>query len=220
MKRPISHGIHVAALVSHPIRLTDLVNSLENEGFFMRIHPFLIVFMLIFTISCQEPQPEAKGTLTDSAKDLTIHPEIPPTDALSGPGTEGRPERPDSNFIRRKLDKGIDFFATGTEPFWSIDMDFEKQFSFHTMDGFILNTPATEKMKGGNPNVSRYNATTEAGEIIIMIHKKECIDAMSGEKSPYEVTVRVKSSKEKDFTDYKGCGRYTNTSGILMNTGK
>jgi uncharacterized membrane protein len=42
-----------------------------------------------------------------------------------------------------------------------------------------------------------------------MIHKKECIDAMSGEKSPYEVTVRVKSSREKKFTDYKGCGRYT-----------
>jgi len=209
MKRPISHGIHVAALISHPIRLNDLVNSLENEGFFMRIHPFLIVFMLIFAISCQEPQPEVKEALADSAEDLTVHTEIPPKDTLPGFGTEGRPEGPDSNFIRRKLDKGIDFFAAGTEPFWSIDLDFEKQFSFNNMDGFILNTPATEKMKGGNPNVSRYKATTEAGEIIIIIIKKECIDAMSGEKSPYEVTVRVKSSVEKDFTDYKGCGRYT-----------
>ena len=186
----------------------------------MRIHPFLIVFMLISAISCQGPRPEVNEVLVDTTKDLTDHTEIPPTDTLPGLGTEGSPEGPDSNFIRRKLDMGIDFFATGTEPFWSIDMDFEKQFSFHTMDGFMLNTPATEKMKGGNPNVSRYNAITEAGEIIIMIHKKECINAMSGEKSPYEVTVRVKSSLEKDFTDYTGCGRYTNTSGILMNTGK
>ena len=185
----------------------------------MRIHHILGVFVLISVISCQSPQPEEKEVLFDSTKNLTDQTAEPATD--SSPDTlinNNKPEGPDSNFIKKKSDAGIDFFATGTEPFWSLDMDFEKQFSFKTMDDFTLNTPSTEPMKSKNPNIIRYRAVVESGEIIISIQKKECINQMSGFKSPYEVIIRAKSSGEKDFTEYKGCGRYTNNSGMADKT--
>jgi uncharacterized membrane protein len=187
----------------------------------MRIHHILGVFVLIFVISCQSPQPEEKEVLFDSTKNLTDQTSVPAPDTspdtiINNIKTEG----PDSNFIQRKRDQGIDFFATGTEPFWSIDMDFEKQFSFKTMDDFTLNTPSTDPMRSKNPNIIRYRASVESGEIIISIQKKECINQMSGFKSPYEVIIRAKSSVEKDFTEYKGCGRYTNNSGIADKPGQ
>jgi uncharacterized membrane protein len=209
MKRPISHRIKEANADPAFTTFDNLVNSPENKRFSMRIHHILLVFILVSTISCQSSQTEVKDVSFDTSKDLTDHKEISTSDTVPVIGNEQVPEGPDSNFIKRKADEGIDFFATGTEPFWSIDMDFEKQFSFRTMDGFILNTPPSEALKNKNPNVSRYSARVEAGEIMITILKKECINAMSGAKSPYEVSIRVKSSNEKDFTDYKGCGQYT-----------
>lgn len=181
----------------------------------MRIHQILKAFILISMISCQSLQPEEKESLSDGTKELTQNSTFSTLDTTTTViENEGNAEGPDSNFIHRKLEKGIDFYATGTEPFWSLDLDFENLFAFSNMDGFKLNTPATEKMKSRNPTATRYSIKVESGEMVIVIVKKECINAMSGLKSPYEVTVRVKSSVDADFKDYKGCGRYTSASGL------
>ena len=166
-------------------------------------------FLLFSFISCQSSQPEVKEVLHDTTVKIADT-----TSAIADtldlrPGMGITPEGPDSNFIRKKLDKGIDFFAAGNEPFWSLDMDFEKQFTFTAIDGFTLVTPSTQEVKSKKKNIKLYRSQTEAGEIVISLLKKECINSMSGAKSTYQVTVRVKATNDKDFIDYQGCGRFT-----------
>jgi len=198
-----------------------LVNSIENKGFFMRIHRILTVFTLISLFSCQSPQPEEKEVLFDSTKNLTDKTAVPTPDTSSDTIVNNiKPEAPDSNFIKRKHDQGIDFVASGTEPFWCLDMDLEKQFSFKTIDDFTLNTPAVDPLRNANAKITRYRSLVESGGMTILIEKKECTNQMSGFKSPYEVTVKVKSSSDQDYKEYKGCGRYTNNSGIAEKAGK
>lgn len=110
---------------------------------------------------------------------------------------------------KEKLDAGIDFMASGTEPFWSLEIDFDKQMNFKTVAGPELTTPVPEGVKAMDANVTRYRAVTEAGELIVQLHHLECTNSMSGQKSDYTVTVDVKSGADTAYTTYKGCGTYT-----------
>ena len=175
----------------------------------MSFRPISAAFLLFSIISCQSPQPEVKEVLHDTTVKIADSTSVinDTIDLSSATGTT--PEGPDSNFIRKKLDQGIDFFASGNEPFWSLDMDFEKQFTFAAMDGFTLVTPAIAESKSKKKNIHLYHSQSEAGEMVITLLEKECINSMSGAKSTYQVTVRVKANNDKDFIDYQGCGRST-----------
>ncbi|MBZ0243720.1 MAG: copper resistance protein NlpE, partial [Bacteroidales bacterium] len=41
----------------------------------------------------------------------------------------------------KRAGEGVDFFAIGNEPFWSLDMDFEEKFYFEALAGISLSTP-------------------------------------------------------------------------------
>ncbi len=178
----------------------------------MLIRHILPVFCLFLMFSCQSPEAEIKEVLHDTTLEITDSFTTIADSLRTALKTEGSPEAPDSNFINKKKNNGIDFFASGTEPFWSLDMDMVKDFSFRTADNFVLNAPATSAMPSKNKNITRYRAQVESGEIIITIQKKECINAMSGAKSPYEVHIKVKHGIDKDFRDFAGCGQYTSAS--------
>ncbi len=115
-----------------------------------------------------------------------------------------------SNYGRQNemLTNGIDFSASGNEPFWSLQIDFNKSMHFKTVSGFELTTPVPEGVKAMDANVTRYAAKTEQGLLTVQIAKQECINDMSGKKSDYNVTVDVKRSTDKNYTTYKGCGNY------------
>lgn len=116
-------------------------------------------------------------------------------------------ENPD--FYKRKLDEGIDFTARGNEPFWSIDIDFDKGMMFTSLtDISELNIPAANLITELNENTIRYNYITEAGEIIVKLVKEVCIDDMSGEKFSHTVTVKAKKSTDNNYTEFKGCGKF------------
>ncbi len=106
------------------------------------------------------------------------------------------------------LTNGIDFTASGNEPFWSLQIDFNKSMHFKTVSGFEITTPVPEGVKAMDANVTRYAAKTEQGLLTVQIAKQECINDMSGKKSDYHVTVDVKRSTDKNYTTYKGCGNY------------
>ena len=112
------------------------------------------------------------------------------------------------NFLIKKYQEGIDFYASGNEPFWNLDIDFEKGIRFTTMDGLIYNAPAVKPEKAADGNVTRYRAVTESGEIIIHIYEKPCSDTMADKKFANEVRLEFKTSSEKDFKSYSGCGDY------------
>lgn len=99
---------------------------------------------------------------------------------------------------------GIDFIATGNEPFWSFELDEESAMHFQTPDGLEMIAPAVvpEVTESG---ARLYSAETETGSMRIQIENKLCINSMSGDSSAYTVSVIIKQNEgqEKKFS---GCG--------------
>lgn len=98
------------------------------------------------------------------------------------------------------------FTATGTEPFWSIEL-FDNHIVYKTPTDSI-ETPYAEPVRAADANVKRYNIQTESVELHIQIQQKECTNGMSGKVSPYSVTVEIKKNIEKEFQKLEGCGHY------------
>lgn len=125
------------------------------------------------------------------------------------PITESNPKEGGGNeFIMGKINRGVDFYAIGNEPGWSLEMDIENGMQFKTSDGIIFNTPPVSALQTANVDETRYNARVEAGELDIRIISGECTDNMSGEKFPHKVIARLKRGNEKEFTTFEGCGRW------------
>jgi len=110
--------------------------------------------------------------------------------------------------LMAKNQKGIDFYAVGNEPSWSLDIDFEEGFHFKNLDGVDFNATASKFVKAIDHDIIRYRSVTEAGEIIVQLNNTKCTDNMSGQPFEYRVTVDFKTSSETDFKTYKGCGNY------------
>ncbi|TAJ15738.1 META domain-containing protein [Marinilabiliaceae bacterium JC017] len=161
----------------------------------MRQQFFFISFLLLtLAVACAPKQKLNEGTVS----------EAPVEEQVQGM----QPEGPDAAFHLNKKEKGIDFFANGNEPNWGVELDFDKQFRFFTMDGDEITTPAVKGDKAQDTNVTRYRAVTEAGELIITLKQEKCVDDMSGYEYDYRVTVDVKKGREADYITYKGCGSF------------
>jgi heat shock protein HslJ/uncharacterized membrane protein len=109
---------------------------------------------------------------------------------------------------RKQLEQGTDFIASGTEPFWSLEIDFDKTMHFKTVSGLDIKTPAATGVKAMDAKVTRYASDTENGSLIVQIMKRECVNNMSGERSAYSVTVDAKNNIDKELKKYEGCGQY------------
>ncbi|SFG11996.1 META domain-containing protein [Pontibacter chinhatensis] len=116
------------------------------------------------------------------------------------------PEQVEDNpkLWQEKFEQGIDFVATGNEPFWSLELDEEGQLTFRTLSegdqSIKIPMPAAEKVSGEEGTV--YKAQTSSGPLEIRLLRQPCEDTMSGKKSPYTVAVRYKGQ------EYSGCGNY------------
>jgi len=107
--------------------------------------------------------------------------------------------------IAMKID-GSYFKATGTEPFWGLKI-YDNKVELKTMEDTIQ-TPPTEPIKAQDSNIAMYRIQTEATLLDIIIAHKECTNAMSGEVSPYTVTVSYKTTGEDEAQVFEGCGSY------------
>ena len=124
--------------------------------------------------------------------------------------SEGRhQEQGSTNDLKSKLiSQGVDFYARGNEPFWALDMDFEDNYQFKTMDGFQINVPSVGGTKAMDAQVTLYFAEVESGTLIITIQEERCQDTMADEVFDFSVRVRVKSGGDADFKEYTGCGNF------------
>ena len=113
-----------------------------------------------------------------------------------------------TDFYDDKFKNGIDFLARGNEPFWTLEIDIEKEIRFAEMDDIKLNTPAVEEKKGQDINDIIYSAKTKNGELIVTITRADCEDNMSGEKFNYKVNVKIKNAADNEFKSFEGCGNY------------
>lgn len=112
------------------------------------------------------------------------------------------------DFIKGKLDRGIEFYAIGNEPGWGLEMDMDKGFRFTAMGEPDFNTPPVKGMKAADADVTRYHATVESGELDFTLYRQDCADGMSGEKFTHKVSLRIRRGMEKEFKEYEGCGRF------------
>ena len=111
-------------------------------------------------------------------------------------------------FLQKKAEAGIDFYAIGNEPFWSLDLDFEKEFQFKNIDGLVINVPASEGLKAMDADVTRYRSVNETYEIIIQIIHQDCSDTMSDDVFYFKVIVDYKKINDKDYITLHGCGNF------------
>jgi heat shock protein HslJ/uncharacterized membrane protein len=111
--------------------------------------------------------------------------------------------------MQEKMNQGIDFYASGSEPSWSLDIDFDKFMRFKSLTAIPeLNTPAGREAKAQDADVTSYRARTEDGMLIVTIFKGPCEDSMSGETFPLKVRVDAKYTADADYVQFEGCGRY------------
>ena len=101
---------------------------------------------------------------------------------------------------------GSYFKATGTEPFWGLKL-YDNKIELQTMEDTIT-TPPTEPIKAQDSNIKMFRVQTEATSMDIVIAQKECTNAMSGEVSPYTVTLVYKSTGSDESRALEGCGTY------------
>ncbi len=106
---------------------------------------------------------------------------------------------------KKKAAAGIDFIATGNEPFWSIEIDEEKFIRYSTPDGIELTTPPV-KATNIDATTKLYEADTETGKLELQVMKKVCINDMSGDSSAYTVHVTIKLKKDEKPRILHGCG--------------
>ncbi len=98
--------------------------------------------------------------------------------------------------------QGVDFLASGNEPFWSLQIDRKKGMKFRIVSGDSINTPAVPAVRLQDVAASSYHAVTEKGNLTVIVYDQVCINDMSGHKLPKKVEITYNTKR------YSGCGRY------------
>lgn len=99
---------------------------------------------------------------------------------------------------KEKVEQGIDFKSTGNEPFWMMEIDFEGNIMFKTMNGDSVSVPVP-KMELKKETKTRVLNTDSAG-LSAGYSPVGCINSMSGLVHGYSVRVNYGD------TEYIGCG--------------
>ena len=108
-----------------------------------------------------------------------------------------------------RFQQGSDFVATGNEPSWILEVDFDSAMMFKSFsDQAVISTPVPPSQLVQDEKVTRYRGVGASVELIVQIEKKECHDSMADETFPYGVSVDVKHNAASDYKTFKGCGRY------------
>lgn len=108
--------------------------------------------------------------------------------------------------------RGVDFRASGNEPFWGLTIDFDGTMTFYQAggDSIVVDLP---QMKQDTASKARiFTAETKAGMLIVELFPTGCIDGMSGEVFGYGVNIRYGSEV------YRGCGNYISPKYKLNDT--
>lgn len=98
------------------------------------------------------------------------------------------------------------FISSGNEPFWS--MQIAEDFIKIKFLQDSLKIPHELPIRAMDANVKMYQLKTATDDIQIQIIQSECVNTMSGKKSPYKIGMRFLDRKTSKETLYEGCGNY------------
>lgn len=99
---------------------------------------------------------------------------------------------------------GVDFRASGNEPFWDVTIDFDGDMTFNRMDSDSMVVDLPEMEKDTSSKARNFSVETESGPLTVKLYPTGCVDDMSGEVFNYGVNV------EYGDKVYRGCGNYIN----------
>ena len=161
----------------------------------------LLIALPLLATACTSARPET-----------TPPPAVGPAASGPLPAAPTAPAVPASRWdaLRRR---GVDFAASGSEPFWSLELTSQGQMRFRTVaagDSLLLPLPAPDQAQ--DAPVLRYRALAGAEELTVTIAQRACTNSMSGESLPYTVTVRVRTAAQPNNREFAGCGRYLGDS--------
>lgn len=109
--------------------------------------------------------------------------------------------------------KGVNFYASGNEPFWSLEISFDKYIKLGFLSGREIETDYVKGIKAADANITQYTLKSGKKIIIITLYEEKCLDDMSGEEFDYKVKIRIKN-KKNIYKTYFGCGRYVPDFGL------
>lgn len=111
--------------------------------------------------------------------------------------------------LENKLyEQGINFYARGQEPFWSLDMDFDRYYHFKSINGEEMYVPNVPGEKAMGANMTRFYAHVEKGKLIVNLEKEPCQDSMADKIFDYKVNVQFKYGIDDEFREFSGCGNF------------
>lgn len=105
----------------------------------------------------------------------------------------------------------MDFKATGNEPFWSVEIDFEDKVIFKYLQDKIqeVEFPAPKANLAQDSDVLSFQSTNEDKSITVTLKKTKCTDSMSGKENDFTVEVAVSEGQQRK--NYSGCGNFLGT---------
>lgn len=107
-----------------------------------------------------------------------------------------------SDQLMNKLEKGIDFVASGNEPFWSMEIDFDNNITFKVLQGDSLVVASPQPTKLMDVAATSYRTKIDDEYLNVIIYDKPCEDNMSGKELPKTVEISYGTKK------FAGCGSY------------
>lgn len=164
----------------------------------MIVRSFLLSASLLIALTgCGSDQP-APGSRAVPAQ----------TDALPAPA-DTTPAIPDTlPRVLAWLARGVDFRAAGNEPFWTLEIDFDRSMRFSGLaplptvsTGFPR---AAAMLREGD---ATWTGEGPDGRLVVTLSADTCFDTMSGERFDHAVQVTVQLPEGQTRT-VDGCGRY------------
>lgn len=98
------------------------------------------------------------------------------------------------------------FKAQGTEPFWGLSIHGDRIVLTQPGDSVVM--PHSEPIRVQDANIKMYRSQRDAASMDVIIAQKECVNAMSGEIFPYQVTVSYTDPGSQEPRTLEGCGEY------------
>lgn len=97
-------------------------------------------------------------------------------------------------------EEGVDFIASGNEPFWSVRIDLDGSIQHLTPES-ELTFPATGPIETESETL--FETANDSDSLKITIHENYCRDSMSGFLFTHAVTIQLNQDEVMS-----GCGRY------------
>jgi uncharacterized membrane protein len=99
------------------------------------------------------------------------------------------PEGPGAALLEAKRRQGVDVFAVGHEPEWSLDIDEQGDLRFRPLEGDSLRKALSSFRKSRKSRMTLYELRQDGIRLRLTLSKQPCTDNMSGRNFPLTAVV-------------------------------